>query len=207
MAETQAPTKTNKKARIIGNAIFFSIIGLMVAFSIWNIIDIRTGYKYPVFGVRSSVIVSPSMASKNEANTYLTSEMKQIQKYDVVTTVNYKNFDEIKIYDVATYYTGSKDLVCHRVVNKYIFEGHKYVILRGDANNIDDSPILYESIRGKVVSVTPKMGHVVAFIQSPYFFLALFGTVFFVALGIFIMDYSKNKKAIEEEKNESPKDE
>lgn len=186
--------KISKKTKIICNSLFFTIIGLMIAFFVWNFIDIQSGYKYPAFGLRNSVIVSPSMATVNESNDYITSDMKQIQKYDVVTTINYKNFDDIEIYDVATYYNGSKDLVCHRVVNKYILEGKQYVIFRGDANNIDDAPVSYDLVRGKVVNIIPKAGHVVAFIQSPYLFIAIFGTVFFVALGIFIADRDKQKK-------------
>ena len=189
--------KVSKKAKIIGNSIFFTIITIMVTFFVWNFIDIKSGYQYPIFGTRTSVIVSPSMSQVNDANvSYITEDMKQIQTYDVVTTVNYKSFDEIQIYDIATYYTGSKDLVCHRVVNKYVDEttGIKYVVFRGDANNMDDAPVSYDLVRGKVVSITPKAGHVVAFIQSPYLFIAIFGTIFFVALGIFIIDLGKGKK-------------
>ena len=187
--------KPNKKLKIIGNAVFFTLISIIVAFSVWNFVDIRSGYKYPIFGMRTSVIVSPSMAGRNDANTYLTDDMKQIQKYDVVTTVQYKSYDDIKLYDVATYFTGSKDLICHRVVGKYIGDnGIKYVIFRGDSNAVDDAPVSYDLVRGKVVSVTPKAGHFVSFVQSPYFFLAIFGCVFFVALGLFIVNLGKEKK-------------
>ena len=75
--------KPSKKLKIIGNAVFFTLISVIVAFSVWNFVDIRSGYKYPIFGMRTSVIVSPSMAGRNDANTYLTDDMKQIQKYDV----------------------------------------------------------------------------------------------------------------------------
>ena len=194
--------KPSKKLKIIGNAIFFTLIGIIVTFSVWNFVDIRSGYKYPIFGMRTSVIVSPSMAEKNDANTYLTDDMKQIQKYDVVTTVKYKSFDDIKLYDVATYFNGSRDLICHRVIDKYESEGKQYVVFRGDANNVSDAPVSYELVRGRVVSVTPKVGHFVSFIQSPYFFIAIFGTVFFVALGLFIVNLGKEKKQIEAQSSE-----
>ena len=203
--------KPSKKVKIIGNSIFFTLITIIVVFSVWNFIDIRSGYKYPIFGMRTSVIVSPSMAGRNDANTYLTDDMKQIQKYDVVTTVKYKSFDEIKLYDVATYFNGTKDLICHRVVDKYEADGKQYVILRGDSNNVDDAPVSYELIRGKVINVTPKIGHFVSFVQSPYFFIAIFGSIFFVALALFIVNLDKEKKkAIQQEKppkEETPKEE
>lgn len=190
--------KPNKKLKIIGTSVFFALIAIIVTFSVWNFVDIRSGYKYPVFGMRTSVIVSSSMAGRNDANTYLTDDMKQIQKFDVVTTVQYKSYDDIKLYDVATYFNGTKDLICHRVVNKYVGDnGVQYVVFRGDSNNIDDAPVSYDLIRGKVVSVTPKVGHFVAFVQSPYFFIAIFGTIFFVALGLFIVNLGKEKKQVE----------
>ena len=202
MEEKKQPSK---KAKIIGNTIFFTIIGIMVTLFVWNFIDIKSGYKYPIFGTRTSVIVSPSMSQVNDANKdYITEDMKQIQVYDVVTTVNYKNYDEIKIYDIATYFNGSKDLVCHRVVDKYEDNGKQYIVFRGDANNINDAPVSYDLIRGKVVSITPKAGKVVAFVQSPFFSIAIFGTIFFVALGIFIIDYNKNKKAEPKAESASP---
>ena len=193
--------KKLKPIHIIVDVLFFGIIGFMVLCFVWNFVDIKSGYKYPLFGHRSTVIVSESMATVNEANDYITSDMKQIQKFDVITTKGYKSFDDIQIYDIATYFNGSKDLVCHRVIDKYESEGKQYVVFRGDANNINDAPVSYELIRGKVDKVTPKVGHVVAFIQSPYMFIALFGTIFFVCLGLFIMSNKKDKKEPQKEVN------
>ena len=197
--------KKLKPIHIIIDVLFFGVIGFMVLCFTWNFVDIKSGYKYPLFGQRTTVIVSPSMATVNEANDYITSDMKQIQKYDVITTKGYKSYEDIQIYDIATYYSGSKELVCHRVIDKYESDGKQYVVFRGDANNIDDAPVFYELIRGKVVKITPKVGHAVAFIQSPYMFIALFGTLFFIFLGMFIINYKKEKKEpVEEQKVEEP---
>ena len=203
-----------KPIHIIVDVIFFGVIGFMVLCFTWNFIDIRSGYQYPLFGQRTTVIVSQSMASINDANDYITEDMKQIQKFDCITTKGYKSFDDVEIYDVATYYSASKELVCHRVVDKYEDNGKQYVVFRGDANNIDDAPVSFELVRGKVVKVTPKVGHVVAFVQSPYLFIAIFGTLFFVFLGTFIVTYKKDKKQTnesqevsEQEAFEAPMDE
>ena len=103
--------KNNKTLKIIANAVYFTVIGVMVTFFVWNFVDIKSGYKYPIFGTRTSVIVSPSMSVVNEANKdYITEDMKQIQKYDVITTKQYKSYEDIQIYDIATYYNGSIDL-------------------------------------------------------------------------------------------------
>ena len=190
--------KKIKPIHIIVDVIFFGVIGFMVLCFVWNFVDIRSGYQYPLFGQRTTVIVSQSMASVNDANDYITADMKQIQKFDVITTKQYKSYEDIEIYDIATYYSASKDLVCHRVVDKYEDNGKQYVVFRGDANNVDDVPVSFELVRGKVVKVTPKVGHVVAFMQSPYLFIAIFGTLFFVFLGTFIVTYKKDKKQTNE---------
>ena len=190
--------KRIKPIHIIVDVIFFGVIGFMVLCFVWNFVDIRSGYQYPLFGQRTTVIVSQSMASVNDANDYITEDMKQIQKFDVITTKQYKSYEDVKIYDIATYYSANKELVCHRVVDKYEDNGKQYVVFRGDANNIDDSPVSFELVRGKVVKITPKVGHVVAFMQSPYLFIAIFGTLFFVFLGTFIVTYKKDKKQTNE---------
>lgn len=202
--------KKLKPIHIVVDVLFFGVIGFMVLCFVWNFVDIRSGYQYPLFGQRTTVIVSESMASVNSANDYVTSDMKQIQKYDVITTKSYKSYEDIQIYDIATYYSSSKELICHRVIDKYEDNGKQYVVFRGDANNIDDAPVSYELVRGKVTKITPKVGHVVAFVQSPYLFIAIFGTLFFVFLGTFIVTYKKDKKAPEEapqETFEEPMDE
>ena len=190
--------KKIKPIHIIVDVIFFGVIGFMVLCFVWNFVDIRSGYQYPLFGQRTTVIVSQSMASVNDANDYITADMKQIQKFDVITTKQYKSYEDIEIYDIATYYSTSKDLVCHRVVDKYEDNGKQYVVFRGDANNVDDAPVSFELVRGKVTKITPKVGHVVAFMQSPYLFIAIFGTLFFVFLGTFIVTYKKDKKQTNE---------
>lgn len=198
--------KKIKPIHIIVDVIFFGVIGFMVLCFVWNFVDIRSGYQYPLFGQRTTVIVSQSMASINDANDYITEDMKQIQKYDVITTKGYKSFEDVEIYDIATYYSETKQLVCHRVIDKYEADGKQYVVFRGDANNIDDAPVSFELVRGKVTKITPKVGHVVAFMQSPYLFIAIFGTLFFVFLGTFIITHKKDKKQVEEKTSENEKE-
>ena len=187
----------NKRStkRIVFDVVFFSLLSLMLAVIITTFVDIKSG-------LRTSVITSPSMATVNPANeSYITSDMKQIQKNDVITTKQYKSFDDIKIYDVATYYSGNSLLICHRVVDKYEENGEKYIVFKGDANATIDAPVKYSFVRGKVINVVPKAGAFVSFVQSPYFFIGLFGAGFFVALAFFVLD-SKKKKQVEENATE-----
>ena len=167
----------------IGNIAFFSIAGLLVLYFVISTIDINTGYNFSPFGLRTSVIVSESMAYRNPDNTYLTEDMHQIQKNDLIITSNYKSYDDIKEYDVLTYKSGDV-LVCHRVV--HLSSDGKTIITRGDSNNADDTPIEYSMVKGKVVAVVPQVGAVALFFQSPYITLAIFGSLFFFFLAWFI---------------------
>ena len=208
--ETQNQEIVNEKKKkspwkLVGEIFAWFFIGLFVCYFVVNGIDRHTGYNFPFFGFRTSVVVSPSMQIANPENTYLDESMKRIKKYDVITTLNYSSFDNIKLYDVLTY-NSKNGLICHRVVDKYVAEdGQKYVVTRGDANNVDDAPVNYSLVRGKVILVTPAFGHFLLFVQSPYFILAFFGSAFFIFLGLYIIKSDKNKKQkkIEETKDSS----
>ena len=132
------------------------------------------------------------MEIANPENDYLDETMKRIKKNDVITTQNI-SYENIKLYDVITY-VSSNGLICHRVIAKYENENGKYLVTRGDANNVDDAPINYSLVRGKVVLVTPGVGGFVSFIQSPYFIIGFFGSAFFIFLGFYIFKNGKNKK-------------
>ena len=206
--EVQKPKKKKKGVsvfKIIGETLFWIFIGVFVLRFVSDGIDRHTNYSFALFGVRESVIVSESMSRPNESNTYLTEDMKQIQKYDIIVTRDYKSYESIKLYDVLTYISDN-GLICHRVVALYEDEGNQYVVTRGDANNIDDDPVNYKLVRGKVVNVIPKIGQVSLFLQSPYFMIALFSSLFFIFLGTFIGDIDKERKKRKAEKeNDLPK--
>ena len=192
-------SKTNnepKKKTVLGrvvNWVFIAIISIFVVYVGCRIIDNQTGYKFPFFGYRSSVIVSESMAYANPENTYLTEEMKRINKYDVIITKNYKSYNDINKYDVITYYRNN-NLICHRVVDLYEKDGKQYIVTRGDSNSSNDAAFEYSAVRGKVVNTLGGVGHAVLFVQSYEFLFALFSSSFFVVLGIFIYQTTKEKK-------------
>lgn len=186
----------------IGNIAFFSIAGLLILYFVISTIDINTNYSFSPFGLRSSVIVSESMAYRNPENTYLTEDMHQIQKNDLIITSNYKSYNDIKLYDVLTYKSGNV-LICHRVVNTYEQDGKQFIVTRGDSNNADDTPIEYSSVKGKVIAVAPQLGAVALFLQSPYVTLAIFGSLFFFFLAWFIFSlgsYREYDKVIARDK-------
>lgn len=190
--------KAKKIWKIIGNVAFYGVIGLITLFAVLSGIDQHTGYSLPIFGLRSSVVITPSMENKNPVNTYLTDDMEQIERNAIITT-KMVSYEEIEIYDVITYTTNGESLICHRVVDKYETENGYFIVTRGDANNTDDTPINFTAFRGKVINVIHGGGQVILFIQSPYFLIAVFASIFFVSLGFFIpgvVKEQKEKKAI-----------
>lgn len=189
-----------KVIKIFGSIIFWCLILFVGSFSVSTAIDQMTGYQFPFFGYRSSVIVSESMSTANEENTYLSSYTKRINKYDLITTTTYKSFEDVSIYDVATYYQKGV-LICHRVVDKYVREdGVEFVVFRGDANNVNDAPVAYSDVRGKVINVVPGIGQFVLYVQSPYIWIAIFGGGFFICLGLYIYELDRDRKEIESSK-------
>lgn len=72
--------KVIKGLIIAANSLFFTIIGAILLFVVVSNIDLHTGYRFPVFGYRTSVIVSESMAYVNPKNEYITEDMHQIKR-------------------------------------------------------------------------------------------------------------------------------
>ena len=186
--------KTLKILRIIGDVFLWVAIFIIGSMYVVQEIDKSNGYKTSYLGYRNSVITSESMAYANGENTYLTEDMHRIDKFDVILTKDYRSYEEIQLYDVLTYYSPENGLICHRVIKLYEQDGQKYIITRGDSNAVDDSPITFSDVRGKVINVTPKAGHFVRFIQSPYFLVAFCFSAFFIFLGVYIYDRDKDKK-------------
>lgn len=83
--------------------------------------------------------------------------------------------ETIRAGDIITYAT-NKQLITHRVVGTVPKGQEKRLITQGDANNHIDEPIALEQVRGKVVYVIPKVGHVSVWVRHhPTVTLAIFG--------------------------------
>ena len=194
----------SKKTKLILNISLWAIIAGLFVYSGCGLIDKKTGYKF--LKTHTSVIVSNSMSYVNKANySYLDKNVEHYAKGDIVKSREYKTFDDIKNKDIITYLAVDGNLVCHRVVGKYEEDGQKYVVTRGDANAINDAPVNYKFVRGKVVKNTKKAGKIILFFQSVYFLFALFGSAFFILLGMLIAGIKTDKKDKKLETNKSKK--
>ncbi len=177
---------------IFGEILLWALAIFCISLSVVSTIDSHTNYSCSYLGLRTSVIVSKSMANANPENTYLDSSMTRIDKYDVITAREVP-YEDINLYDVVLHLEDG-NLICHRVIDKYEYEGTSYLVTRGDSNNMDDAPFAYSLCRGKVIRVVPKIGKVVLFFQSGYFFLALFFSIFLIASVLFLISYLSDKQ-------------
>ena len=185
-------SKGKKILKYVLNGLVWALIIGFIVYGGLRMIDVKVGYS--LLPTHSAVIISPSMETVHEDNyRYLDKDSPRIYKNDVVHTVNYGSFDDVTYLDVVIYLDSKGELVCHRVVDKYIYEGTPYVVTRGDANNTDDAPVRYDLVRGRVFSVTGG-GQVVLFLQSEYFILALCSAGFFILLGYLIYSINNDKK-------------
>lgn len=177
----------------IGSIFGWILILLVLFINVYNLIDQSTGYGAPILGYRGSVIVSNSMSFIDNSNKdYLEGhdEYYRIYKNDMIFTKD-TSYDDLKIYDVVTYYM-SGNLVCHRIVDKYEDNNKRYIVTRGDANNVNDTPFEESQLRGKVIGVASGVGVIFLFFQSLYGLLAIFICLFFIFLGMYII--SKDDK-------------
>ena len=106
----------------------------------------------------------PRFFGVNEFNI-LTGSMYPTYPVGSLVFVQPKDPSSIRPGEVVSYIMNSDlDIVTHRcVANDY---DDKMLVTRGDANNSDDSPILYENVVGIVVFSVPYVGGVVDYLTN-----------------------------------------
>jgi signal peptidase len=95
--------------------------------------------------------------------TVLTGSMAPTMPAGTLVVTRPTPVDEIRIGDVVTYQVESNKpgVVTHRVVGLgSTSEGERTFLTRGDANNVDDDPILGVQVRGVVAYSVPYLGFV-----------------------------------------------
>lgn len=120
------------------------------------------------------VVLTGSMAEKNEKNLYLWENglNNQIQTFDLIRTEQLPGEMELKLYDIVVYEVDNMLLV-HRIVGiEEPDEKHpdcRYFLLQGDAVEAPDRfPVLYGQMRGIYRGEhTPFIGSFILFMQSP----------------------------------------
>lgn len=96
----------------------------------------------------------------HKVSIVLTGSMKP--KLNVKDLVLIKKTNKVNIGDIVVYKNDDSEII-HRIVAK---KG-KYIITKGDANNIDDAPINIEQVSGKYLCTIPLFGSIIFFFRSP----------------------------------------
>ncbi|MBE6547293.1 MAG: signal peptidase I [Ruminococcaceae bacterium] len=137
-----------KKKKLIGRIVLILVISLLFGFCAYKISATGfAGNQLPMpFGFGMSVVQSGSMEP-------------ELSVGDLIIVQKTKNYE---LGDMIVFQSG-RSLVVHRIV---AMDDQK-VVTRGDANNAaDEEYVKYDSIKGEVTGVVPKIGYVVDVLKS-----------------------------------------
>lgn len=159
----------NKKHKILKKSLNIGLdilIGLLGILFLLGLVDkIMNNSALPI---KTVVIATGSMSTKNEENEYLfENELdNQIQVNDLIFLEKVNSLEDIKLYDIICYWNNSGERIVHRVVEK----NDEYLTTRGDANNVnDDIEITLDRIVGKYNGMkVPGIGAITFFLTSDY---------------------------------------
>lgn len=212
-----------KILKIAGNVVFYAIIVCLLLFSIMNIRGSKDAESYPnIFGRGMLTVLTPSMDGDQE-------DSFKVGDLIIVKTFKEKDFDELEVGDVVTYYDakildGKGGLNSHRIV-EILYENGKpvTVVVQGDAS-VKDRGYTYaeatpankqelislgeaehksaQDILGVMIKVKPGAGKTLLAIQEYWFFIFVIPVLIFLLVEIFIV-----VKNVLDLKNEKAKEE
>lgn len=161
--------KKSKKFKYVKRTLNILLDGLIVLLAFMFIIGIvDKAVNVSPLPIKSVVVATGSMSTKNEDNEYLFENNldNQIQVNDLIFLEKVDSLDEIKLYDIICYLNEEDLQIVHRVVEV----NDDYVITRGDANNVNDSiEITLDRIVGKYNGGRiPGVGAITFFLSSNY---------------------------------------
>ena len=166
------------KGRLSGvlRIVLLAVISLLIGLKLYNW-NAKTlvGNAMPMpFGYGVSVVLSGSMEPELSVN-------------DLVIVKSQKSYE---VGDIVVYQDGNS-LVIHRIIN---IDGDE-IITQGDANNVADSPIKEEDIKGKETIHVPLLGSLIRFLKSSVGFIV----TLILAIVLFELPYYREHKHITDE--------
>ena len=215
--------KVLKIAKIAGNSVFYAVIVLLLLFSIMNIRGTKNADSYPnIFGRGMLAVVTDSMDGDLE-------DSFQAGDLIVVKTFKEKNFNDLEIGDVVTYYDedandGKGGLNSHRIVHViYDKDGNlDTVVVQGDQSRlpnhyncvydptkpqqaqtlIKDGVVDFltaSDILGVMIKVKEGAGSTLLSVQKNWFIIFVVPVLIFLLVEVFIV--VKNIMDLKNEKN------
>lgn len=154
--------------------IILVVVGLILGLNVYMLNASRLiGNKMPMpFGYGMAVILSGSMEPE--------------MSVDDLIIVHESN--DYVVGDVVVF-QGSGMLITHRIID---IQGNEY-ITKGDANNVEDQPILDSNIVGEVIFCIPGLGNLVNIIKSPIVSLVI------IIIAVILIEMSNDKDRKDED--------
>lgn len=187
--------KKVKAKRIASQVVSYSVLAIVLVFFGFSVYS-RFFNNNLLFGDIGYVVISSgSMSERNSANTYLDTYHldNQFDTYDIIGIQKYESQDDVKLYDVVSFYGQDDIIYVHRIVG---INSNGTYVTRGDSNNIDDTNRLYEGyltydqIIGHYTNFRiPLVGVFVIFLQSNSGIITIVSIVYCLLM----FDHYKNK--------------
>ncbi len=199
MGEKELP-KDKKKARAF-DIITIVISSLLFLFIAYEIAIKISGNSLYLFGIRSDIVVSDSMSYKNEdedVQSFLEGHDDQFSKGDVIYSVKIDENTALNIYDCVMFSNPDNGkLTTHRIVNIVERDGESRYILRADSANLSSSDGAFprSMLIAKKVGAFPKIGYLLAFLQSFYGMAFGVGVIVILILLDYFLGKEKKKKS------------
>lgn len=146
--------KIEKKTSNVVINVLFTIAILIVSIVVIQKLFFKN--KIPqICGYKVLQVISGSMAGEIEVG-------------ETILIKDVKNENELNVGDIVTYKEGTSTLITHRIVEISGENGKSEYVLKGDANNANDSKaITFDEIEGKYVTKITWMGKIIDFINTP----------------------------------------
>ena len=205
--EVIQPEQKKKKSAKVVDIILTTVGVLLLLIEATFVISKFISKDKLVFGFRSDIVLTESMASINEnvEQDYIDKGWtNQIKVHDWIFTTKVSESD-LKIGDIVTYNNPIVGVTTHRIVGIKVHPstGETYYTIRGDANPYNDGDFKYETIIGKVTNNAGQFGQVIFFLQTIYGVILMVGLAMICFIYSFLSDYVKPSKKVDKETTEN----
>lgn len=174
----------NKVFSIVLN-VLITIVVVCLIFAVYNFVQLEILNKDYVnyFGYTYFNTVSGSMEDTINIDDYVIVKITKDVKEDDIVTFKDDNM-----------------IITHRIVR---VEG-KQIVTKGDANNVEDSPISKKQVIGKVTYIARNVGKFIKVVTEPIVFISFFVTILLFNLAF---SGSEKERSVNDEKKVSSSEE
>ncbi len=172
--------KRTQKIKKILIIILYLLLIPTILFSIFLMfVELGNSDEVPsFFNMDIYIVVSESMSPKININ-------------DIILVKKGYSNDQYKEGNIITYLRADGELITHRIESVTKVGLLRAYITKGDNNEeIDEFPVTYDQIVGRVVLVMPKLGAVVGLLKNKIFFAMC---ILFLVLIVIYDRYNRNK--------------